>query len=250
MCWFLFSTGLYRVCLIDIGAETKCQLSTEISNLPVGQWSLYYSKQLHQYGRDIDDYNSLANYTLLAATSVKIKLVSNIYFMAEFAIRGYNANIHHIFIRNLPSWSSLWRCEYRCSFWSTYGWVCGFLPILADYKAGFGDPSGEFWLGLDQLHTLTTNGNYGRRVTYRADNGDVFCASYPHISVNDESDNYRLTVSGYQAGSSNAGDSLIEGNPAVSYANRYHNGMSSLLGTGIMTRVLFTVRTASQQQGG
>ena len=100
-----------------------------------------------------------------------------------------------------------------------------FYIYWADYKAGFGDPAGEFWLGLDQLHTLTTNGNYGLRVTYRADNGDVFCALYSHISVNDESDNYRLSVSGYQAGSSNAGDSLIEGNPAVPYNDRYHNGM-------------------------
>ena len=100
-----------------------------------------------------------------------------------------------------------------------------FYRYWADYKAGFGDPAGEFWLGLDQLHTLTTNGNYGLRVTYRADNGDVFCALYSHISVNDESDNYRLSVSGYQAGNSNAGDSLIEGNPAVPFANRYHNGM-------------------------
>ena len=100
-----------------------------------------------------------------------------------------------------------------------------FYQNWTDYKTGFGDPAGEFWLGLDQLHTLTTNGNYGLRVTYRADNGDVFCALYSHISVNDESDNYRLSVSGYQAGSSNAGDSLIEGNRTYPWSYIHHNGM-------------------------
>ena len=100
-----------------------------------------------------------------------------------------------------------------------------FCRYWADYKAGFGDPAGEFWLGLDQLHTLTTNGNYGLRVTYRADNGDVFCALYSNVEINDETDNYRLNVSGYQAGSSNAGDSLIEGNSAKPLPNRHINGM-------------------------
>ena len=95
-----------------------------------------------------------------------------------------------------------------------------FYRYWVDYKAGFGDPAGEFWLGLNQLHTLTTNGNYGLRGTYRADNGDVFCALYSHISVNDESDNYRLFVSGYQAGSSNAGDSLSVHHNSMEFSTR------------------------------
>ena len=100
-----------------------------------------------------------------------------------------------------------------------------FYRYWADYKAGFGDPAGEFWLGLDQLHTLTTNGNYGLRVTYRADNRDVFCALYSNVEINDETDNYRLSVSGYQNSNSNGGDSLIEGNRAVPWNNRHSNGM-------------------------
>ena len=100
-----------------------------------------------------------------------------------------------------------------------------FYRYWADYKAGFGDPSGEFWLGLDQLHTLTTNSNYGLMVTYRAGNGDVFCALYSHVLINDEADNYRLNVSGFQNSSSNGGDSLMEGNPLVPWNNRHSNGM-------------------------
>ena len=52
--------------LIDTGAETRCQLSTEISNLPVGQWSLYYSKETHSCVSNINDYNALTSFILLA----------------------------------------------------------------------------------------------------------------------------------------------------------------------------------------
>ena len=49
---------------------------------------------------------------------------------------------------------------------------------MADYVGGFGDPSAEFWLGLDKMLLLTKNGAELRidletyEVTERADDKD------------------------------------------------------------------------------
>ena len=77
----------------------------------------------------------------------------------------------------------------------------------ADYKAGFGDSDGEFWLGLDKLHTLTSTGTYGLWVGMRAWTMETFWAEYSSFSVGPETDKYRLSVSGYNV-ESTAGDSL------------------------------------------
>ena len=92
----------------------------------------------------------------------------------------------------------------------------------ADYKAGFGDPSGEFWLGLDNLHTMTGVSNHSLRVDIGDWDGNIFVALYSLFSVGPESDNYRLFLAGYDAVNSTAGDSLI--NPA-DQATKQLNGM-------------------------
>ena len=80
-----------------------------------------------------------------------------------------------------------------------------FYRYWEDYKTGFGDYKGEFWLGLDQLHQITTARSCKVRITMEAFNGDQFWAEYSQVSVGPESDNYRLSVSGY---SGNGGNSL------------------------------------------
>ena len=83
-----------------------------------------------------------------------------------------------------------------------------------DYKNGFGDLNGEFWLGLDKIHRLTTTSSNGQQNTLRFDLGDhegnKRYAKYSTFQVADSSTNYTLSVAGY---SGDAGDSLS-----------YHNG--------------------------
>ncbi|KAM9176422.1 tenascin isoform 1-T1 [Mergus octosetaceus] len=79
------------------------------------------------------------------------------------------------------------------------------------YAAGFGDPKDEFWIGLENLHKITSQGQYELRVDLR-DRGETAYAVYDKFSVGDSKTRYRLRVDGY---SGTAGDSMT-----------YHNGRS------------------------
>ncbi|GFT23207.1 protein scabrous [Nephila pilipes] len=81
------------------------------------------------------------------------------------------------------------------------------------YKNGFGDvTSGDFWLGNDLLHHLTTNNKYILRIDLWDSAGKYKFAEYNMFQVLDERDSYRLVLAGYHG---NASDAM-----------NYHNGMA------------------------
>ncbi|XP_069114864.1 angiopoietin-related protein 7-like [Argopecten irradians] len=65
-----------------------------------------------------------------------------------------------------------------------------------DYKNGFGDLQGDFWLGNDNLHLLTRISKI-LRVQVVALTGERAYAEYSHFQVDDESQNYKLLVNGF-----------------------------------------------------
>jgi len=73
-----------------------------------------------------------------------------------------------------------------------------------DYQQGFGNLSGEFWLGLDKIHRLTTTATQ-LRVDMQDFEGNTAYAQYASFSVGDSASKYILSLSGY---SGTAGDSL------------------------------------------
>ncbi len=83
-----------------------------------------------------------------------------------------------------------------------------------DYKSGFGEPSGNFWLGLDKLHALARPGKgaiLNITMKHRDYSDRLFHAAYTIFEIGNEAAGYRLNIGGYPG---NAGDSLA-----------YHNGM-------------------------
>lgn len=87
-----------------------------------------------------------------------------------------------------------------------------FLRPWDQYKVGFGNASGEYWLGLENLHLLTKKRKYELRVDMEDFGGYKVFAQYSSFSVASEASGYKLHVSGFRNGG--AGDSL-----------KYHNGM-------------------------
>uniref|UniRef100_A0A8D2JUY4 Tenascin-N n=1 Tax=Theropithecus gelada TaxID=9565 RepID=A0A8D2JUY4_THEGE len=79
------------------------------------------------------------------------------------------------------------------------------------YVEGFGDPTKEFWLGLDKLHNLTTGTptRYEVRVDLQTANESAY-AIYDFFQVASSKERYKLTVGKYRG---TAGDALS-----------YHNG--------------------------
>ncbi|XP_053407170.1 microfibril-associated glycoprotein 4-like [Mercenaria mercenaria] len=88
-----------------------------------------------------------------------------------------------------------------------------------DYKFGFGELDGEFWLGNEYVNILTDDGEtHELRIDLEDHDGNRAYAKYSKFKVGPESTNYTLEVSGYNG---NAGDSLEK------HSHRYwiHNGM-------------------------
>ena len=90
-----------------------------------------------------------------------------------------------------------------------------FYRYWTDYENGFGNLTGEFWLGLSKIYRLTKEGSNTLRVDLGDFEGNTSYANYSTFSISDGSTEYILTVGGY---SGTAGDSLNTG-------DRYgHNG--------------------------
>ncbi|XP_071787523.1 microfibril-associated glycoprotein 4-like [Asterias amurensis] len=65
----------------------------------------------------------------------------------------------------------------------------------ADYKNGFGDLNGEFWLGNEKLHQITSQSpKYELLVTLTAFDGSDAQARYNDFSVKGDEDNYEINT--------------------------------------------------------
>ena len=66
-----------------------------------------------------------------------------------------------------------------------------------DYKHGFGNLSGEYWLGLDKIHRLTNISQTELRIDMEDTSGNTAYAHYDFITVGSEDNKYQLNIAAY-----------------------------------------------------
>uniref|UniRef100_A0A182J6G5 Fibrinogen C-terminal domain-containing protein n=1 Tax=Anopheles atroparvus TaxID=41427 RepID=A0A182J6G5_ANOAO len=114
-----------------------------------------------------------------------------------------NQTRHLEYVINLPA-------VIRESGWITiqhrFDGSVNFYRNWTEYKNGFGDVRGEFWLGLEKLYEQTRYGKVELLVVLENFDGTVAHAHYSDFRVGDEEENYVLETLGEYSGT--AGDSL------------------------------------------
>ncbi|XP_052096486.1 fibrinogen-like protein A [Mytilus californianus] len=93
-----------------------------------------------------------------------------------------------------------------------YDGSVNFYQTWNQYKNGFGSLSGEFWIGNDNLHTLTYSNKYMLRVDLTDSFGNQTYAEYYIFRVSDEADKYRLIIGEYYG---DAGDAMYYNNNQI-----------------------------------
>ncbi|XP_058123435.1 microfibril-associated glycoprotein 4-like [Anopheles ziemanni] len=80
-----------------------------------------------------------------------------------------------------------------------------FTRSFAEYRDGFGHPSGDFWLGLNRLHLITQASQVELAIIMEAYDGTSATVRYTNFKVSDLANNFRLTtLSGFTGAAGNS----------------------------------------------
>ena len=85
-----------------------------------------------------------------------------------------------------------------------------------DYKNGFGNLTGEFWLGLDKIHRLSSNEQNVLRVDLKNFKNEIGYAAYESFFVGNESEAYILNFGNY------TGNNIVKNSLPV-FTRQYSN---------------------------
>lgn len=148
---------------------------------------------------------------------------------------GGSSKIHGIYEIRIPSFSDkpfkvVCDGETRGGGWliflRRFDGCVDFFRAWKDYKKGFGDLQGEFFLGLDKLHAITNDEPQELLVLLADFRDNVAYERYDKFGIGDEHARYKLHTLGKASGT--AGDSLSyhHGMPFSTF-DRVHSGHTS-----------------------
>lgn len=130
--------------------------------------------------------------------------------------------------QNLTETIEIPALNHSISAMTVNGWIifqqrlsidANFTFLWNRYRNGFGALGGDFWLGNEITHLLTSSGSYKLRMEMLSPMYGWVSAEYYYFLIDSEADYYRLHVAGY---SGDCGDSMAyEGSGGC----LDHNGM-------------------------
>ena len=82
---------------------------------------------------------------------------------------------------------------------ASMGWV-NFVRGWTDYKKGFGDLDGEFWIGLKSIYELTNQQSMALRLSVWNENGNPINWDYQGFGISDQNCRYAITTVGSGSG--------------------------------------------------
>ncbi|XP_053663976.1 techylectin-5B-like [Anopheles marshallii] len=100
--------------------------------------------------------------------------------------------------------------EYESGGWTViqhrFDGSTNFYRSWQEYKNGFGNLDGEFWLGLDRIYHLTVSGAHELVILLEDFDGNKTYAKYDQFEIGNENQKYAITKLGEYSGT--AGDSM------------------------------------------
>ena len=194
--------------LTDIVKHT-CKQFSDVSDMMSNVSEGLIEQQKKTFTQEVNTDSRMVNKSLqlmrtLATDMYMIKAQLTAFDCHDFLHLGFNQSGVYNAIHGKPVF-----CDMDEGGWLVFqrrldGSV-DFFRTWAEYRQGFGDLEGEFWLGLDTIHQLTYNKRYMLRIVLEDFDGNTTYADYSYFFVSGESQKYKLSLGEYTG---NATDSF------------------------------------------
>uniref|UniRef100_A0A182QB02 Fibrinogen C-terminal domain-containing protein n=1 Tax=Anopheles farauti TaxID=69004 RepID=A0A182QB02_9DIPT len=186
-------------------ARNLTVVQRDLTDLVAKQKLLVTNRQLGQYFFQCER-NTTNTLSIIASRSRVHKSCSNIPF---FESGVYNIHPEKPFKEPITVFCDQ---EYESGGWvviqNRFDGSTNFYRNWQEYKNGFGNLEGEFWLGLDRIYQLTVSGPHELVVLLEDFDGNKTFARYKEFEIGNESRKYALIkLSGYTG---TAGDSMSD----------------------------------------
>ena len=126
----------------------------------------------------------------------------------------YWAPLNHFNLRNHQQLHARVRPRFKCYMFTatTYSGMTmmqnkvdtanSFDKNWTEFKAGFSDSSGNFWLGNDNIHQLTNSRSCTLKITFTTSSGTSEYANYAGFKIDTEANGYKIMTASLVRGSS------------------------------------------------